>query len=164
MNMEEIKVVDQPLPAYPDEKPPAYHDVYPSIPTAPPSYDDHTNITSPVTPLPTSSCNSINPPRSGTIVISQPIISRPQQGVTPNQIHNQGSSSEQKDYCGIILIVISIIAMILALPIGIHAVIYSCKAYHTNDKNNYRLVAVIIDASTFIAILLVVIVVSVTVT
>ena len=98
-----LYVTDQPLPAYPDEKPPAYHDVYPSIPTAPPSYDDHTNITSPVTPLPTSSCNSINPPRSGTIVISQPIISRPQQGVTPNQVKSNFCCTMSKIYIGILL-------------------------------------------------------------
>jgi len=38
------------------------------------------------------------------------------------------------------------------------------QAYHSDDKNNYRLVAVIIDAYTFLAVLLIIAVVSTTVT
>ncbi|XP_065920964.1 uncharacterized protein [Dysidea avara] len=169
--------IDQP-PSYPEEKPPAYSDVCPSsalTTTAPPSYSGTTpsqtnNSSFDIPPSPAVSSSAV--PQS--VVVSQPGTARPLRVIPYNQNHqyqsqNQadGTSTKERDIFGIVLIVVSFVAMILALPIGLHAFIWACAAYHTNERSQqkqFRGISILMNVISFVAIALVAVIVPITIT
>ncbi|XP_065920965.1 uncharacterized protein [Dysidea avara] len=143
---------------YDVEEPPAYKDLYPQnvlIPASPPPYTA-SSTHSATSDQAIASSNATN-----VRVIIQPENSRSQQ--TSSRYQNQSqilAYSKEHDICGIFLIVLSCISMILTLPIGIHAFIWSCAAYHTDDKkekNRYRSISIIVNIFSCLAMLTIVI-------